>query len=432
MRSKTLKKVTLLSLATAAGVSAAIALPYLVGRPSDQGEVATAYGIHRWALVITDMFISASYAAICAGLAWTIGKLRAVPLLNMHLRAFRVFSVFLILCSATRFSEALTAWWPIDRFSLALKTLCALISIPAATLLVWKLPEVVHSVCGLTELLAASHQQTEELRKSQAFLDRAGQIAGIGGWEVDLITDNVTWSAETCRIHGAPVDFAPTLQDGLEFYAAESRPIITAAVELACTTGEGWDLELSVIRVDGRQIWVRCSGTAEMRGDRPIRLAGAFQDITGRVAERDAYKQAKDLVTLATDSGRIGIWDWDIVRDVLTCDAWMHRLHGIDSEDGQPDSLRWREHLHPDDKERVVKTMFAAIDGSMAYDTEFRVVWPDGSIRNLRATAQVTRDADGEGASDGWSELGRDRGAPVDCRAGGAAQATAWDFRINW
>ena len=395
MRSRTLVKATLIGLVSVACVSAFFALPSFFGNAAQGRGVAATRNDHVWAVIVTNMFISASYVAIFAGLAWTITKLRQVPLLSMHLRAFRLFNVFLVVCAATRFSEAVSALWPVDQFSLALKTVCALISIPAAALLVWKLPGIVHSVCELTDLLAAAHQQTEALRKSEKFLDRTGHIAGIGGWEVDLIANEVTWSAETCRIHGAPLDYVPTLEDGLAFYAPESRPIITAAVERACQTGQGWDLELSVIRVDGRQICVRTSGTVEVVEGRPIRLAGAFQDITDRVAERNALKQANEIVTLATDSGHIGIWDWDIVNDLLTCDRWMHRLHGIEQIEGPADPLRWREQLHSDDKERVVKAMYDAIDGTAPYDMEFRVVWPDGSLHSIRATAQVTRDAKG-------------------------------------
>ena len=396
MRSRTLSKITLLSLLSVAGISALNALPYLFATADRRRSFDAGRETHVLVPILTDMFISASYAAIFAGLAWTIGKLRMVPQLSMHLRAFRMFGVFLILCAATRFSEAITAWWPVDQFSLALKTVCALLSIPAAVLLIWKLPGIVHSVCELTDLIAAGHRQTEAMRKSEAFLDRTGRIAGIGGWEVDLTTNEVTWSVETHRIHGTPLDYVPNLQAGLDFYTPESRPLITAAVELACRTGQGWDLELSAIRVDKRRMWVRTTGTAEIADGRPLRLSGAFQDITDRVAERVALKQANELVTLATDSGHIGIWHWDIANNLLNCDRWMHRLHGIEHGEGDPDVLRWREQIHPEDKERVVKAMYDAIDGAAPYDTEFRVIWPDGTIHTLRATAQIIRDYRGQ------------------------------------
>jgi PAS domain S-box-containing protein len=282
----------------------------------------------------------------------------------------------------------------------ALNLLCAVISVPAAAGLLFK----------LTRAPRTSHHAWFELTgptppgKAEALLDKTGRIAGIGGWEVDLLTGDVTWSLHTYELHGAPLDFIPTLETGLSFYDDASRPIIAAAVEVACTTGQGWDLELSIVRFDNRKVWVRTVGGVEMQEGKAVRLIGTFQDVTARVAERVALKEANERLTLATDSGRIGIFEWDLVRDVLRCDRWMHRLHGIERTDGraaastniQYEPLSWRQHLHPEDHQRVIDAMQDAIAGNSDYDTEFRILWPDGSIRNIRAAGQVTRDARGK------------------------------------
>jgi len=121
-----------------------------------------------------------------------------------------------------------------------------------------------------------------------------------------------------------------------------------------------------------------------------------FQDITARVAERLALSEANERLTLATDSGRIGIFEWDLVRNVLRCDPWMNRLHGIEHTVLDQDPNFWTEHFHPEDRHRFLNAMQDAIDGHSLYDTEFRILWPDGSIRNLRAAGQVTTDAHGK------------------------------------
>jgi PAS domain-containing protein len=216
----------------------------------------------------------------------------------------------------------------------ALNLLCAVISVPAAAALLFK----------LTGAPRASHHAWAELTrphpsgKAEALLDKTGRIAGVGGWEVDLITGEVTWSLHTFELHGAPLDFVPTLETGLSFYDEASRPLIAAAVELACCTGQGWDLELSIIRFDKRRVWVRTVGGVEMQEGKAVRLVGTFQDVTARVAERVALSEANERLTLATDSGRIGIFEWDLVNNVLRCDRWMHRLHGIERTDNRADA----------------------------------------------------------------------------------------------
>ncbi|MBC7608116.1 MAG: response regulator [Polaromonas sp.] len=118
------------------------------------------------------------------------------------------------------------------------------------------------------------------LHKSEILLDRTGAIAQVGGWEIDLATSSIFWSRETRRIHGVPDDYVPVMVEAINFYAPEARPVIQAAVEEGMTSGKGWDLELPFIRLDGTPIWVRTVGMVEFEDGQPVRMVGAFQDVT--------------------------------------------------------------------------------------------------------------------------------------------------------
>ena len=122
----------------------------------------------------------------------------------------------------------------------------------------------------------------QALRASQAFLARTGRVAGVGGWELDLLNSKVTWSEETRRIHEVPGDYEPQLETAINFYAPASRPVIEEAVRVAMELGKPWDIELSLITATGRPIEVRAQGEVEFEAGRAVRLVGAFQDITER------------------------------------------------------------------------------------------------------------------------------------------------------
>jgi two-component system sensor histidine kinase/response regulator len=234
------------------------------------------------------------------------------------------------------------------------------------------------------------------LRKSEDVLNRTGRLAGVGGWELDLVTFAVTWSAETARLFGCDPAYRPTLEEGINFYAPESRPIVSAAVEKSKVDGRPWELEVPVIRADGRRIWARLVATAELADGKPVRLIGAIQDVTARVAEQHALKEANTRATLATESGGIGIWDCDIVGGTLTWDSWMYRLYGMTPREDMAGNYElWTNHLHPDDRDAAVKALRDCIDGLKPFDTSFRIVWDDGSIHHLRAAGQVNRDEAG-------------------------------------
>jgi PAS domain S-box-containing protein len=132
---------------------------------------------------------------------------------------------------------------------------------------------------ALTGYVGSVEDVTERSRL-KAFLDRTGQLAGVGGWEVDLRTNVVTWSEEMRRLHGVGPGFVPTLETALDFFGPEGRAAVEAAVRSGVERGIPWDLELPLIDAGGRRSWVRLLGEAVIEGDHAVRLIGAIQDIT--------------------------------------------------------------------------------------------------------------------------------------------------------
>jgi diguanylate cyclase (GGDEF)-like protein/PAS domain S-box-containing protein len=250
-------------------------------------------------------------------------------------------------------------------------------------------------VFGTWQDISARMRREAALRASEEFLDQTGRMAAVGGWALDLATGALTWTAETYRIHGLPPGPQPDLNAALGFYAPESRAAIRSAVEAAMRDGAGWDLELRLIRADGRPIWVRAIGAASFADGRPGRLSGAIQDITARVEKQLALQVAHERVAMATESSGIGVWDWDLVSDHRVWSPQMHRLYGSVPNDAPVSFDAWRARLHPDDRETTARAMLDAIATASHYDAEFRVIHDDGSVHHLRGMARVTRDEAG-------------------------------------
>jgi PAS domain S-box-containing protein len=120
------------------------------------------------------------------------------------------------------------------------------------------------------------------LSRSNELLQQMGQMAEIGAWSLDLASQELTWSEQVYVIHELDPRIKPDVATAIDFYAPEARPIIRAAVDAAMNEGTPWDLELPLITAKGRRHWVRAQGQAEFAGGKPVRLHGAFQDITAR------------------------------------------------------------------------------------------------------------------------------------------------------
>ncbi len=237
--------------------------------------------------------------------------------------------------------------------------------------------------------------QEQELRKSQSLLGRTGKLAGVGGWEVNLEDSSVYWSDETKKIHGVDSEYQPDLNTAINFYAPEARPIISEAVQNAMEKGESWDLELPFIQLDGTRIWVRAAGSVEYENDKAVKLTGAFQDITDRIKQTRKVDEARARLELATDSGKIGVWELDVRSKALNWDPWMYRLYGIEVRNQIESYDFWLSFIHRDDKQETENLLESAIENLTDFNTEFRIVWNDNTIHYLRATARITRDENG-------------------------------------
>ena len=166
------------------------------------------------------------------------------------------------------------------------------------------------------------------LARTSELLERTGEMAKVGGWELDLLTMKLFWSLETRRILEVDPSVLPTLDLALNFFAPEARPIMLAARQAGIDSGTPWDLELPLVTAKGRPIWVRTYGAAVLEHGRAIKLVGALQDITERkqvetalrkadamlrslaAVERDAH----DAITVQDLDGRILAWNPGAVR----------------------------------------------------------------------------------------------------------------------
>ncbi|MFT6969895.1 MAG: PAS domain S-box-containing protein [Roseivirga sp.] len=132
------------------------------------------------------------------------------------------------------------------------------------------------------------------LSQSSHVLGLSQSIAKVGGWELDLITNELFWTAETYRIHDANAEsFDPSADAGLDYYLPESRARLSEALQMARENGEAYDLELQLKTALGRIIDVRTTCKVTVKEGQSIKLTGAFQDITDRKNAEKKLNKAK-------------------------------------------------------------------------------------------------------------------------------------------
>jgi PAS domain S-box-containing protein len=188
-------------------------------------------------------------------------------------------------------------------------------------------------------------------------------------------------------------------EDGSRAFAnilPEDLQGVIASIQASGRNLAPWYREFRVKIPDGsvRTIYGRALPRREADGS--VLWHGFNADITERIQVEAALKENAQRLALAARAGGVGIWDYDVVNNHLIWDLQMYRLYGIASGDFSAAYDAWQSGLHPEDRLRGDAEIQLALKGEKDFDTEFRVLWPDGSVHDLRAYAIVQRDAAGQ------------------------------------
>ena len=100
-------------------------------------------------------------------------------------------------------------------------------------------------------------------------------------------------------------------------------------------------------------------------------------------------KKVSSRLALATSAGGVGVWEYDLANNIVLWDNEMLALYGIESKDFVGTYQAWQSMIFPDDRVRFVLEIEMAIQGEKELNTEYRIIWPDGSIHNIRALATL-------------------------------------------
>ena len=123
-------------------------------------------------------------------------------------------------------------------------------------------------------------------------------------------------------------------------------------------------------------------------------IQATVRDITKQKEAENQIRHINKRLSLAADAAEFGIWDLDLISYEIECDNWMHHLYGLNRQDFEGTFKAWKNRIHPEDLPRITEELDQAIQGKKPFDTDFRIVRPDGEIRYIKANGRVIKDRD--------------------------------------
>ena len=240
---------------------------------------------------------------------------------------------------------------------------------------------------------------TKQLNQLNRRLALATQAAAIGVWEWDAHTRKSSWDKRTLQIYGLPSsEFHGSAEDWKARLHPDDRSAAIAGVKVLVEGADEFDLTFRIIRFCDhavRHVHSRAVTERDKNG-RLLRIIGTERDITD---EREAVQQTEALnerLRLALRSSNFGVWELELATGIRHWDDRMLDLYGVHRDIVRSANSVWLEALHPADRARAEAYVNRVVSGELpSYDTEYRIVRPDGSIRHIESHGYLQRNGQG-------------------------------------
>jgi len=193
---------------------------------------------------------------------------------------------------------------------------------------------------------------------------------------------------------------------------------------------DGAPTELERLTRENAELRAELSRQAQTASELAARIGHSGDGFERLVSARTAELETVTARLLAaTSAAKIGIWDWDVVQNILTWDDGMYRLYEQNRADFSGAYDAWRQALHLDDARVTERALEDALAGRADFNVTFRIHTPSGPIRHVRAAAIVYRDSKGRPLR--MLGVNWDVTAEIEAQAARRASEERWNLALK-
>ncbi len=128
---------------------------------------------------------------------------------------------------------------------------------------------------------------------------------------------------------------------------------------------------------------------------RYLGFTAAGIDATDRARAVAVARDASERLALALEAGKLGTWDWDMLTGQITWSAQHYLLFGLTPAMTSVTYETWSSATHPEDRAGAVATLERCVREASPYHSNYRIVWPDGSVHWIEGRGYFLPGLDG-------------------------------------
>jgi PAS domain S-box-containing protein len=247
-------------------------------------------------------------------------------------------------------------------------------------------------------LLFAYGRDITKVKELQELLDNASRLTKVGGWEIDLVNNQLYWSKITRDIFEVDEKYDPNNTKGYEFFFGKNGQIIKDSVHKLIEEGVEYDTELQIKTAKKNLRWIRAIGKSERVDGQCLKIYGSIQDIHDKKSAERELQKAIERFEKVTEATNDAIWDYDTATDKLFWGVGFQTLFGYDPETTTPSFEFLVSLIHPDDRPQIVQKIdqFMRDPGKTHWHEEYQFLKNDGTYAYVIDRAIFIRDIHGD------------------------------------
>ena len=151
-------------------------------------------------------------------------------------------------------------------------------------------------------------------------------------------------------------------------------------------------------RHDGDYRWISDQGVPRYDAQGKFTgYIGSCVDVTELMTKDEALRESEERMRVAAEAANLGIWEWDLRTNEIWATNARRALLGWPAS-GNVMFEDFISRVHPEDRSRLRQTISDAIHDAKEYESEYRLVLPDGIVRWMSTRGSVHFDDGGKPA----------------------------------
>jgi PAS domain S-box-containing protein len=249
-----------------------------------------------------------------------------------------------------------------------------------------------YEMFGTAQDITDRKRSEEALKQSQFYLSEGQRLAHIGSWAFN--DSGHYWSDELYKIYGLdPQSGAPTVEQYLALIHPHDRASMAETIKRMQEKHCGFDQIERIVRPDGQLRYIRAVAVPVIEQEVFKGFIGTTMDVTEQELLTQELRREKAYLAEAQSLTHIGSWATNFyTKQMFHLSDETFRLHGFDPRNGPLPLEHFFDTIHPEDRAAVTAALEHAIHARTDYDIrEFRVCYPDGTIRFMRTIGHHNR-----------------------------------------